>query len=86
MSGQRSLAILGLAGLALAACASQAELRQADVGACQSYGFIPGTGDFAACMQREQLARAQSGGIFPSFGLGFGTFGGFGGGGLGFGL
>ena len=34
---------LSLAALALAACTSAEELRQADARACQSYGFAPGT-------------------------------------------
>lgn len=41
----------------LAGCVSEAELRQADAARCASYGFKPGTNDFAACLQRESLAR-----------------------------
>ena len=41
----------------LAACDSPEELRAHDEAACASYGFQPGTPDFAACLQRESLAR-----------------------------
>lgn len=85
-----TLIVLAAAGLALAACASPEEQRQADAKACQSYGFTPGTTAFANCMQREQIARSQSSGFFPSIGLGVGggSFGGggFGGGGIGLGF
>lgn len=43
--------------LGLAACVSPEELRQQDEAACLSYGFQRGTPDFAACLQRESLAR-----------------------------
>lgn len=81
--------ILGWAGLGLAACTSPEAQHQADLEACQSYGFTAGTAEFANCMQRQQLARNQ-GGVFPSIGLGIGggSFGGggFGGGGIGLGF
>ena len=48
---------LGLALASLGACASSEELRQEDEAACISFGFHPGTNDFAACLQRESLAR-----------------------------
>lgn len=82
MCNRRMLMVLGLVGLGLAACASPEELREADANACQGYGFTPGTPDFANCMQREEIARSQSTGFFPSVGLGIGA-GSFGGGGFG---
>jgi hypothetical protein len=42
---------------ALAGCVSPEELRQADEAQCAGYGFQSGTPDFAACLQRESLAR-----------------------------
>jgi hypothetical protein len=79
--------LFALIALALAACASPEEQRQQDIAACQGYGFAPGTPDFAACLQRQQIARQGSG---PSFGIGVGAGsfggGGFGGGGIGLGL
>jgi hypothetical protein len=41
----------------LAACVSPEELRAEDVATCRSFGFQAGTPDFAACLQRESLAR-----------------------------
>ena len=41
----------------LGACVSPEEIRAQDMAACASYGFQQGTPDFAACMQRESLAR-----------------------------
>jgi hypothetical protein len=41
----------------LAGCATEAELRQRDEAACTGYGFQRGTTEFAACLQRERLAR-----------------------------
>jgi hypothetical protein len=41
----------------LAACVSPEELRRRDEAVCAGYGFQPGTNDFAACLQRESLAR-----------------------------
>ncbi len=82
--------ILALVSLGVAACTSPEEQHQADISACQGYGFTAGTTEFASCMQRQQLARSQSSGFFPSIGLGVGggSFGGggFGGGGLGLGF
>jgi hypothetical protein len=49
-------AILLLAG-GLAACSTPEEIRQMDEASCASYGFQRGTTDFAACLQRETLAR-----------------------------
>ncbi len=42
---------------ALAGCISPEDLRRADEAQCTGYGFQPGTPDFAACLQRESLAR-----------------------------
>jgi hypothetical protein len=52
-----ALMTAGLALLSLAACVSPEELRRQDEAACVSYGFQAGTNDFAACLQRESLAR-----------------------------
>ena len=43
--------------LALGACVSPEEVRRRDEAQCLSYGFKPGTTDFANCLQRENLAR-----------------------------
>ena len=43
--------------LALASCVSAEELRREDEVTCAGYGFHPGTDAFAACLQRESLAR-----------------------------
>ena len=57
MSSLPVRAVLFIALLSLASCISPEELRQEDEAACQSYGFQRGTPDFAACLQRENLAR-----------------------------
>lgn len=84
------LVCIGFVVFGLSACASPAELRQADETTCQNYGFRPGTPEFAGCLQQENLARNAYGGGYPSLDLGFGGFGfgggGFGGGGIGFGF
>lgn len=82
------LVILICISCGLAACASPEQQRQADAAACQSYGFAPGTPEFASCLQREQLARSQSSGTSVGIGVGGGSFGGggFGGVGMGFGF
>jgi hypothetical protein len=43
--------------LALASCVSPEELRREDETTCVGYGFHPATDAFAACLQRESLAR-----------------------------
>jgi uncharacterized membrane protein YgcG len=84
----RALIISGC--FALCACASAEQQHQADANACQGYGFAEGTPEFANCMQQEQIARSQRGGVYPSIGIGVGGGsyggGGFGGGGIGFGF
>lgn len=80
------LAILGFIAADLAACASPEQQRQTDSAACQQYGFGPGTPDFAACLQREQLARNNNGNTSLGVGVGGGSGGGFGGIGVGFGF
>ena len=62
--------------LALTNCASPEQLRAQDEAACSSYGFRPGTPDFAACLQRENLARAnyQSPQVGVGVGFGFGSW------------
>lgn len=57
MDGHVLIAACCVALLALAGCASPEQLRAQDEAACSSYGFRPGTDDFAACLQREDLAR-----------------------------
>jgi hypothetical protein len=47
----------GLMLLSLTGCVSEAELHQRDQGQCSTYGFQPGTTEFARCMQQENLAR-----------------------------
>lgn len=51
------MTVLALALAGLAGCVTPEELRAQDEAACRSYGFQPGTPDFAACLQRESLAR-----------------------------
>ena len=41
----------------LAGCVSAAEIRARDASVCGNYGFHEGTSEFAACLQRENLAR-----------------------------
>jgi hypothetical protein len=48
---------LTLLALALAGCAASQAPRQADEAACTSLGFQVGTPQFAACLEREELAR-----------------------------
>jgi hypothetical protein len=50
-----------LLALALASCISPEELRREDEATCSGYGFHPDTDAFAACLQRESLARRYSG-------------------------
>lgn len=59
MMGNRMMlaAALALALAGLTACVSPEELRREDEAACASFGFKPGTNDFAGCLQRESLAR-----------------------------
>ena len=80
-------AVLVLA-LAFVGCVSQQEQTQFDTASCQRYGFAPNTPDFAACMQREQLARTHNGGSSVGIGVGVGggSYGSGGGVGLGFGF
>lgn len=52
-------ALIGFVTLELGGCASDQEVRQTDQSNCIQYGFSKGTTDFAACMQRERLARLQ---------------------------
>jgi hypothetical protein len=62
--------------LALAACVSPEQPRAQDEANCRSYGFQPGSPDFATCLQRESLARNYYQGGGTSLGLGFGFGGG----------
>lgn len=49
--------LFGIMLIGLSACISPEEARRQDEAACRSYGFQQGTADFAACLQREVLAR-----------------------------
>ena len=51
------VALAALVTLALTGCGTPEDLRRMDEARCQGYGFTPGTPDFAACLQRESLAR-----------------------------
>jgi hypothetical protein len=66
-----ALTLLG-AAVSLSGCVSPEQLRQRDEAACASYGFQPGTPDFAACLQREALARRDANWITFGFSGGFG--------------
>ncbi len=57
MLNRIGLALLTLVALGVAGCVTPEEMRQVDMAQCQGYGFAPGTPDFAACLQRESLAR-----------------------------
>lgn len=67
-------ALLAALLLGLAACVSPEALRQQDEAACLGYGFQRGTTDFAACLQRESLAR-RYGAPEPWYGPPFGVYG-----------
>jgi hypothetical protein len=71
MSGRARILLACL--VAVSGCTSPEALRRADAAQCASYGFAPGTPDFAACLQRESLARDGASGVF----FGFGFSGGF---------
>jgi hypothetical protein len=51
---------VGMILTGLSACASPEEIRAGDEAACRSDGFQPNTPDFAACLQRQSLARQYS--------------------------
>ena len=51
------LALVACAGALTGSCMSPQEIRAYDEATCTGYGFQPGTTDFAACLQREVLAR-----------------------------
>jgi len=55
-----NLLVLAIPLAGLSGCASTEEIRAADEAACGSYGFQPNTPDFAACLQRQSLARQYS--------------------------
>jgi hypothetical protein len=65
-----SAALLAL----LAGCATEEDFRRADATACTGYGFTPGSDAFAACLQREDLARRYdrpAAGLYGWYGAGF---------------
>lgn len=66
--------VAALAVVSLFGCVSPEEMRRQDEAQCASYGFAPGTPDFALCLQREALARRGNGGGVT---LGLGFSGGF---------
>lgn len=53
----RALGLLAMVVLGLSGCGTAEDLRRMDEARCQGYGFQPATPDFAACLQRESLAR-----------------------------
>jgi hypothetical protein len=57
MPCRTSVALAALIALGLAGCGTAADLRRMDEARCLDYGFQQGTPDFAACLQRESLAR-----------------------------
>jgi len=75
-----------LLALAFVGCVSQEQQTQFDTATCQRYGFAPNTPDFAACMQREQLARTYHTGSSVGVGVGGGSYGSGGAVGIGFGF
>jgi hypothetical protein len=62
--------LLAISLIALAGCATAQDIRQRDEAACTSYGFKPGTTDFASCLQRESIARryGYGYGYYPTWG------------------
>ncbi len=56
----------GLTVLTLAGCTAWQASRQTDEAACTGYGFEAGTPQFAACLQREELARRCGAGATPA--------------------
>ena len=74
MSRRLARLLLPAGLLLLAGCASAEDFRRADAAACTGYGFKQGTDQFAACLQREALARRYGplpGGPFAWYGAGF---------------
>jgi hypothetical protein len=57
MASKLAFALGCLTVLALAGCAPSQTLRQDDEAACKNDGLQPETPQFAACLQREELAR-----------------------------
>jgi hypothetical protein len=53
--------MVGMILAGISACVSPEELRARDEAACRSYGFQPGTADFASCLQRQIIARRYVG-------------------------
>ncbi|HEY0292898.1 MAG TPA: hypothetical protein VGC51_11300 [Hansschlegelia sp.] len=73
------VALILLALLALAGCATQEQLAEADKQKCRGYGMRPGTEAFANCRmtldveRRRELTRAFDD---PYFGRGYRPYGG----------
>lgn len=74
MGRSAALALASALMLLVAACASPEELRRRDEAVCASYGFQPGTPEFASCLQRENIARRYGSTSSLSLGVGFGAF------------
>jgi len=72
--------------IVLVGCVSPEELRAQDAAACASYGFQPGTSEFASCMQHENLARQYYWSNQGLYGPGYYPYGYGGGGSLFFGF
>ncbi len=71
------LILASLAFAALSGCMTAQQIRMADDGRCQGYGFRPGTDAFSKCLQNIDLdrsadRRALMYGTGPGFGVGFG--------------
>jgi hypothetical protein len=69
----RALVAASLMAL-LASCASEEDFRRADEASCATYGFAPATDAFAACLQRESLARRYGrlpAGLYGWYGAGW---------------
>jgi hypothetical protein len=67
MNLSRMVVIVAVSQMLLAGCATEAEMRQRDEAACNSYGFHQGTTEFAACLQRERLARRYGYGYYDPY-------------------
>ena len=67
----RRIVFAALSVATLVGCVSPAELRKEDEAACMSFGFKPGTNEFASCLQRESLARRYGSAWYGGGGVGW---------------